>query len=82
MFEPLIGVEDFNKALSSMTDCRFRMDISFLALMINQLKIQNKLVGNDEDNEGKFKEAVDDVFQDIIFRNFKKCTTDPRYLYF
>ncbi|CDW82921.1 UNKNOWN [Stylonychia lemnae] len=74
--------EDFDRIKSTMTQCRFRMDISFLILLINSLKKQGKIIDGDEMSQEKFKHAIDDVFNKLIRRNFQQFQPDPEFFIF
>ena len=41
--------EDFDMIKGTMTECKFRIDISFLCLMIHALKKQGKMIDNNSE---------------------------------
>lgn len=60
-----------------MTRCRFKLDISFLCQMINEILVkQSKYIDGQEKNQRVFKDSLDEVFHQIVTRNFRLCETD------
>lgn len=57
------------------------MDISFLCLIVYHLIFkQEKFVGGTKENHEQFEYAMDEVFNDIISRNFCQFSTvDPDF---
>lgn len=56
------------------------MDISFLCLLVNHLGVKNgRLVDGNEDSQKAFEDALDEVFNDIVRRNFRPFETDPDF---
>lgn len=54
--------EDFERIKKTMTQCRFRMDISFLTLLITTLRKQGYIPDNSEESDERFMNALDDIF--------------------
>jgi len=59
-----------------MTGCKFRMDVSFLVLLVKGLEERGVKVGVDG------KETLDKIFKKIIHRNFRKIGAHNEYMVF
>ena len=73
---------DFQQIKPQMTECRFRMDISFLVLLINSMKEKGHLNEEDQQAYDEFRKALDKIFNDMIQRNFQRFDADPEYFIF
>jgi hypothetical protein len=73
-----LTVDDFKKTLRSMSESRFTLDVSYLALLVRSAR------GDDAVDEvlHDIKDEVNQVFRLITTRNFARCLVDPNYLIF
>ncbi len=74
---------DFAKIKQTMTKCRFKLDISFLCQMVNEILVKNrKYIDGRVETQKIFKNALDEVFSDIVTRNFRNFETDSEFFVF
>jgi hypothetical protein len=66
-----------------MTKCRFKLDISFLCQMINEILVKKKnYIDGRMENQRVFRDALDEVFSDIVTRKFRNFETDKEFFVF
>jgi hypothetical protein len=66
-----------------MSRCRFKMDISFLCLLVDSLRNQgNRFIDGSPESQTTFNAALDSIFADIVRRNFREFESSPEYFVF